>query len=126
MRKLFFYTLFLFSILLLSCSKSNEEDLNQNQGTNPSNCSTLNVSYSSDISPILQSNCNSCHSSLSPLGSVITDNYTGLKRIAENGLLIGTITHASGFSPMPLGTAKLSSCDIKKIKAWINQGLKNN
>jgi hypothetical protein len=46
--------------------------------------------------------------------------------MAQSGKLLGTINHAAGFSPMPKGGAKLSSCRIATIKKWIDAGMLNN
>ena len=131
MNKLLYFSLsslFLITLFLItfSCSKSNEEELRNDPGTNSNGCTTSNMKFSADIAPILQANCNSCHNATGPLGGVITENYAGAKIIADNGTLVGTITHASGFSPMPKGKPKLADCDINKIKAWIAQGTQNN
>lgn len=127
MYKLFYSCLFILLMALFSCSKSNETELKAiGQGTSSTGCDTSDMKYSTDIAPILLSNCNSCHNATRPLGGAITDNYTSLKMIADNGLLVGTVTHASGFSPMPKGKPKLADCDINKLKAWVNQGTKNN
>jgi hypothetical protein len=127
MYKLFSFFSFILLLALLSCSKSNEADLqNSIQGINSANCDTSHVMFSADIAPILKANCNSCHNSTITSGGVITDNYNGVKLIADNGLLVGTITHARGFSPMPKNKPKLAECDVNKIKAWISQGTQNN
>lgn len=119
--------LLIFSLSLFSCSRNNETDLQAvDPVSSPAVCNTANMKFSTDIAPILQVNCNSCHNVSRPLGAVITDNFNGVKMIAENGTLVGTITHASGFSPMPKGKPKLADCDINKIKAWVAQGTKNN
>ena len=121
--KLFYYTFLLLLLVLVSCSKSNEAELQQG-GTN--SCNTDNVKFSADIVPILQANCNFCHNTSSATAGVNTITYNGVKSIADNGLLLGTITHASGFLPMPYGGPKLAACDINKIKSWISQGTLNN
>ena len=50
----------------------------------------------------------------------------GVKAIASNGKLIGTVNWASGFSPMPKGGSKLPNCNITKLQQWINAGAPNN
>jgi len=44
----------------------------------------------------------------------------------DNGKLLGAVTHASGYSPMPKNQAQLSDCNIQKITNWINKGALNN
>lgn len=127
MHKLLNSGFFTLMILLFSCAKGNEADLQiAGQGGNTGSCNTVNMKFSADIIPILQANCSSCHNSIRAEAAVKTENYSSVKMIADNGLLIGTITHASGFSPMPQGKPKLADCDINKIKAWITEGTKNN
>jgi hypothetical protein len=46
--------------------------------------------------------------------------------VADNGKLVGAITHAAGFLPMPQSAPKLSDCNINKIKDWVNRGALNN
>jgi len=111
-----------------ACSKSNEEE----ERTAPPNngggtCNTTNMSFSKDIVPILQSSCYSCHSNANQSVSGISlEGYSNVKVQVDNGSLVGAITHASGFTPMPQGGAKLSDCTINKIKSWVNSGAPNN
>jgi hypothetical protein len=44
----------------------------------------------------------------------------------NDGRLLGSIQHASGFSPMPEGSAKMNACNITKIRKWIQAGALNN
>ena len=67
-----------------------------------------------------------CHSASSAMGSVNLDGYAQVKTYADNGKLYGVITHASGFSPMPKNSPKMSDCDIAIIKRWIDDGKQNN
>jgi uncharacterized membrane protein len=80
------------------------------------------VSYAANITPIISANCYSCHSSSSNSSGILLDNYNALKAYAQNGYLYGTISHASGYRPMPDNGGKLSDCNIAIIKAWIDSG----
>ena len=116
------FLLFLFAaFLVFSCSKENEEDLFDDK-----DCVTQNQSYTADIAPILAGSCNSCHGTSAPTAGIITASYEGLKNIAGNGSLLGSINHASGYSPMPKGGSKLPECARLKIAAWIAAGATNN
>lgn len=90
------------------------------------NCNTQNVSFSQNIQPILQTNCTGCHGGAAPSDNINLSNYAGVYAVATNGRLNGSITHANGFTPMPLGLAQLPECDIAKIQAWIQAGAPNN
>lgn len=109
-------------LALSGCSKDNEEN---QVVTPPPACTTANMSFTADVLPIISSNCGGCHGA-SPTAPFSLTNYTEIKAKADNGQLIGAITHAAGFSPMPKGGAKLSDCNISKIQAWIAQGTKDN
>lgn len=103
-----------------SCSKASEDTLA------PTQCDTTGMKYSTDILPIISSNCYRCHASGIGTGGVDIEGYTNVKKRVDNGDLIGVITHAAGYPPMPYDAAKLSDCDINKIRAWINNGAPNN
>ncbi|HLO82535.1 MAG TPA: hypothetical protein VK166_16335 [Chitinophagaceae bacterium] len=92
-------------------------------------CNSTGSTYSGTVSPILSQHCNSCHSAAAAPSSgnnIVLDNYNSVKIQASNGMLLGTINHAAGHSPMPKGAAKLSSCDINKITNWVGSGAPNN
>jgi hypothetical protein len=120
MKKYFYYILVI-SVLFNACYYNNEEDL---LGT--SGCATSSQSYKNDIAPMMDFSCNTCHSSTVKLGNVVLDNYTEVKKYAQSGALIGVIEHKTGYSPMPKNGAKLDTCNIAKVKAWITQGTLNN
>jgi mono/diheme cytochrome c family protein len=105
-----------------SCVWNNEEELYPE--TEP--CDTLNVSYSTDIAPVFQANCNACHSGNFASGGVSTDTYDDVKALVDANRLWGPINHEAGFSPMPKGMVKLGDCELKKIKSWMDNGSPNN
>jgi len=110
------------AIAVLGCTRDNEEDL----FGQTDDCDTLQVSYATHIAPLMAVSCNSCHSTVSPLGGVNTSGYTGLSVVAGNGKLKGAVNHLPGFSAMPQGQPQLDSCALKRINAWINQGYPDN
>ena len=85
-------------------------------------CDTTNVTYSGTISKIFTNNCVGCHGIS---GNVTLSNYTGVKN-AVNGKLWNAINHFPGAVAMPNSTTKLSACNIRQIKIWINAGALNN
>ena len=87
---------------------------------------TTAVSYTQKVVPILQQQCYSCHSGGSPSGGIAMGTYATDKAIAVNGKLYGSISYASGFSPMPKGGNKLTTCQLALIKKWIDAGSPNN
>ena len=113
---------FVFFVLLFSCSKKNEEELGGNNNT----CESTNMAFATDIKPILQNFCFGCHGNGLSQNGINFDTYAGVKAVAENGKLVGAISHASGFVAMPQSAAKLSECNINKIKNWVSSGALNN
>lgn len=89
-------------------------------------CDTTFFTYSGAILPILQSSCIGCHSGTPPSGNIDLSTYTNVKIIALNGKLLGAVTHATGFIPMPQAGNKLPDCKITQIRKWINAGAPNN
>lgn len=107
-----------------SCTKQNEETLKAQQGT--VTCDTTGMQYKADVLPILQANCYRCHGNGIVTGGINLDGYANLHVQLTNGNLIGGITHAAGYTPMPFDGGKLSDCEIAKIQAWINEGAPDN
>lgn len=87
-------------------------------------CSTTNMSFSKDVLPIFTSSCNGCHNAVAPSAGINLTTYSGVLSVSSR--IIGSITHAAGYAPMPTATIKLTDCEISKISAWINQGNLNN
>jgi cytochrome c553 len=112
-----------FIALAVSCSKSNEADT-QNTGTG--GCDTVDMKYTANVLPIISGNCYSCHGNGVINGGIELDSYNKLLIQVNNGNLIGVITHSAGYPAMPQGKAKLSDCDINKIRGWIARGAQNN
>ena len=91
-----------------------------------SGCNTDNISFASDIAPVINLNCRTCHSGGTPAGGIDLSSYSGVQSVALNGRLVGAIDRLSGFVPMPQGGAKLDDCTIDKFKSWIADGAQNN
>mgnify|MGYP003859422389 CR=1 FL=1 len=115
----------LFGILIIipSCYYDNEED---QYGADDTPCDTTAIKYSVHISSTLQDNCYSCHSTGNNISGLLLDSYNRVKVVANNGILLGTVKHAPGFSPMPQGGGKLPDCEIAALEAWVNAGALNN
>jgi len=97
-----------------------------NSCSNTATCDTVNVTFSTSVSPILKTNCVGCHSAASPSAGIDLSTYAAVKIHATNGRLIGSITHVAGYKPMPSSTSKLGACEINQIKAWVTKGMLNN
>lgn len=106
---------------LQSCYYDVEEELYPNEL-----CDTTAVTFSGSIQPILARNCTTCHTGSSANAGIDLSTHAGAATVALNGRLVGAITHASGFTPMPQGASKLSECNINQIKLWVENGAPNN
>src|SRR6476661_8447066 len=133
-RSHIFFASLVITLFVISCSKSNEADLYQNNNNNNNNgnnnnntCDTVNMKFATNVKPILQSNCYACHSNANyAISGVKLEDYADVVDHALDGMLMGVITHAAGYPPMPQGGAKLSDCSINKIKSWVDHGALNN
>ena len=113
-------------ILLSSCYYDNEEELYDGVP-----CITGEVSYSTDILPILTANCYECHSiEEGPVSGdgLVLEGYTNLSVFLadESETFISAIEHDGGAEPMPNDGVKLDRCSIQAFKDWIEQGTNNN
>lgn len=120
-KKSTYLLIVLMLIGLSSCFKDKAELL-----TIDTSCDTANVTFALSVAPIIQNNCQGCHSGGTPSGSISLSNYTEIKTAADNGNLMGTIRHLSGYSAMPKGGNMLRDCDIRKLEIWISKGTPNN
>lgn len=89
-------------------------------------CDTTQFKYGANISLILGTYCLGCHSGGSPSAGINLSTWTGVNQVAISGRLVGAVTHAPGFAPMPNGSNKLSDCQITQIKKWVAAGALNN
>jgi ribosomal protein S16 len=88
-------------------------------------CDLTQFTYDAIVKPILQTNCNGCHSATAPSGGLNLTDFNVVKTIAVNGRLMGSIKQITGYSPMPPG-GKLSDCQIGQIQKWVDAGAPNN
>jgi ribosomal protein S16 len=88
-------------------------------------CDPTKFTYAAIVQPIMTNQCVGCHKPGSLSGNIDLSTYSAVKSQTDNGKLLGSITHAVGYSPMPQGT-KLSDCQITQIKNWISAGAPNN
>ena len=113
------------TLLLLvttACTNYNEEELYSKP---PDTCQITTATYLTDVKPILQRNCYTCHASAIKEGGVILDTYEGVKHLAGRNLM-AVINHEPGYPQMPKGGEKLPACDIAKIQKWVDTGMLDN
>ena len=122
MKKAILFLLVLSGIVAAGCKKETVDKIEcDNTGF-----TTSTVKYSTTVVSILQPNCYSCHSNATQLGGVNLEGFANAKIYADNGKLLNTIAHTSGFSAMPQNASKLPQDQICKIKFWIENGTLNN
>jgi hypothetical protein len=119
-------TVLFFVFLLAGCYYDSKEYLFPEIN---STCDTSSITYSGSVRPILGDHCYTCHSNTSAGnfgGNIKLENYADVVIQADNGKLLGTISHQSGYFPMPQGAAKLDDCSISIIRIWIQSGTPDN
>lgn len=121
MKQFFFVAstlLFIAAMSQTACYYDNEKTL---YGDNV--CDTTLVSYLSDIKPIVEANCISCHApggeqEISPLLTY----EDMIKYISDNNM----VDRVRGNSSLMPPSGKMGNCNLLLIEAWINQGALNN
>ena len=88
-------------------------------------CDTTDFKYSTAVKTLIQTKCQGCHNPASLGGGIDLSTYNGVKAVAVNGKLYGSITYTTGFSGMPKGS-RMPDCEVKQIKKWIDAGSPNN
>ncbi len=111
-------------LLVFSCYRDNKEEIYQNYEP----CvidTTLQVTYTADIAPLLATNCalGGCHNSKSRQSGLDLSTYADARKIALNDKLINRVTGSGSIMP-PSGS--LRQCDIDKLQIWVNEGALNN
>lgn len=126
MKPILKISLILLITFVTGCYYDSEEKLYPQLSTS---CDLSNVTFTATVKPILQASCLSCHSNskaISSGGGVKLENYADVLISVNNGKLMGTINHTSGFQEMPQGGGKLIDCEISKLQKWIDNGKLNN
>lgn len=118
----------LFVTLLSSCYYDHFKELHP-ESVLPNTSSTCDtsgiISYSLQIVPILNSGCTqSCHNGTGSGHDM--KSYAAVSSDASSGTLYGSVSQDGTAQAMPQNGAKLSDCDIVKIKKWVNAGAPNN
>jgi hypothetical protein len=128
LNRIFTALALLLLMILGGCYYDNEECLYP-EGSTP--CDTTNVTYSTNVLPLITDYCITCHSGGTPSGGISLEGYDNVRassliETGNYGSLIGVISHAPGNSPMPKNAPKLSDCQIRQVEIWIGQGAQNN
>lgn len=119
MKILYLIPAFLAIILInSSCTFESEEDLAEQTF-----CDTTDIVYS-DLTHVFTDICANCHNSSSTFQEgIVMDSYENVVSSINSGPVWEAINHEAGVTPMPYQQEKLPECDLKKIKAWIDNGM---
>jgi len=126
MKGLVFLSLFLFILLIgNSCYYDNKEELYQY--VQAQNCDSLSTStFTADVVPVLLTHCTRCHRNGREDGNVNLEGFNNVKPYATDGSLYGSSNHQAPYAIMPPGAPKIPSCDLEKIRIWVDGGALNN
>ncbi len=132
MKKQIFIIPVVLGVILLfsapSCYYDVESVIYPDTGT--STCDTASAKFAAFVSPLMVSKCatSGCHNANTASAGVNLDGYTSIKNYItkSKSVFFGSINHSSGFSAMPKGGSKFSSCDINKLQIWVNAGMLYN
>lgn len=97
----------------------------QNNTCTP-DCNPDEFSFSVNLFPIVQLHCQGCHSGSQPDGGVSLTNYTQVKAVADNGLLMSALNGTNGSPLMPYNTLGLPDCYKSQFQTWVDAGAPNN
>ncbi len=114
-------------------SSLSEEEINSiqiwiNQGAKNNSCASCDTSvytFSAGVWPIVESNCQGCHTT-----SNAGNNYHQFNNwndiVADSEAFWGSISNTGGYSIMPQNTNGLNDCQKIIIRIWLDAGAPNN
>lgn len=111
---------------ITSCKYDNEEDLYPD---NTPCDTTVDVTYSQFVQPLIEQQCYECHSDANYVasgGGIPLEGYTNVADQVAIGSFIGSIKHDPNYEAMPDGKPKLDNCTILKLDKWIAEGALDN
>lgn len=86
-------------------------------------CDSNGITYTKDIKWLITTNCLGCHSGSAPNGGVsLEDDETN--GIIKDRILC-CVSHGAGCKAMPPNGINLSSCEVAKVRAWVNASTTN-
>ena len=118
-------------LILFGCKKESAT-----QNTIIKDCDSSRITYSGKVKPILKTNCYNCHSTAATANNPSMDfeNFANLKTYMDLHFHLDTtygsqfynnILHTIGSKAMP-PDKKMSACEIRTIKLWIDAGALEN
>ncbi|MGE5317060.1 MAG: hypothetical protein ACM3ME_03625 [Chloroflexota bacterium] len=89
-------------------------------------CDSVNVTFTADVLPIMETYCKGCHSGSQPRGKFLLTDYPTVKAAVEGGRMMGAVRWQNGYLKMPENGDQLSACNIAILQKWINLGMLDN
>ena len=91
-------------------------------------CDSTNITFGLSVRSVLQNDCYSCHSNSNAVfgNNIKLEDYADVLSRANDGSLLGSISHNPSYTPMPYGLEKLDDCKIAIIQKWIESGAPDN
>lgn len=116
-------TIFLIAgVVILFFQACTKDSIAVSSYTATANCIGATPVYSTEIKPILDSQCatSGCHNSTARAAGIRLDDYTNARNEFVNGKALCTVYHDC--TPMPQGASKLKSSDILLLTCWVKDG----
>lgn len=118
MRKLYFFLLFIVTLIACSIPKTRQSvDIT----TLPENIDFENIDYEHTIKPIMANYCITCHSGNSPTADISLTTYEEVRLQAEKGEMLSRINNEE--YPMPQGGLMPKKLRLA-IEQWAKEGFK--
>jgi len=109
-------------IQLSSCTK---ETAAEPVVVTPDVCDSIPASFATDVMPIIQTNCTTCHNSSNNTAN--GQNWESYADVNANSVaILKAMKHESGVVAMPYQLDKLSDSLIQVIECWIDNGKLDN
>ncbi len=105
------------TLLTLSCSKTDETSTDDSTTVTPV---VENPTYTTNIKPLVDNYCITCHSGASPSASLSLTNYDEVKASASSGKLVTRLKDTA--NPMP-PSGVLPDETVALFEEWVNDGM---
>ncbi len=90
-------------------------------------CDTLEVTYTADIWPLVETHCVGCHGGSSPDADLALENYDDIfDMIDGNEDAYISLIDGSADPVMPENTTGLPDCQVRMFEIWIENGMPND
>lgn len=110
------FVLILFISTIYSCYNDNEEEL-----YGPVSCDVSAITYTADVSPIINAYCVACHTSGGTAPGDFT-NFNELKAKVDNGTFENRVLIQKNMPP----NGQLTDCELEILQTWLDNGALNN